>query len=385
MKKAIALLCAIVMLIGVCPLAAADEPDLPKQILDILSLPAWDGYVIGRVNYDVDLKEHGSYSCIYYDQYGHAAAFVLMHNEKEKVLCIFEKNSSGEWYLKAKSAGAVLQSGRIPLITSEVYNQVHVSYLDFERKVDFGLTFERRNGNWYIQYISTDNENQAGVSIYVYENKLKIKEERNGWKETTVRGVTPCLFSQFRISSFPLSVKEARESLSLPPDIPTGSMDCALPQPQSIKFSVNRKYPVYSGPGEQYVRASNGKAAMSTNDWVQVFGRCGDWLLVQYDISSSQMRIGYITASALPKKAKVDEIAFAGFPCEVITNTSLTDDPLGSQKALCSLPSGFSNATFLGCMGDDWAYIEVNDASVGQLRGFVPIDALRIDFETIQE
>ena len=65
---------------------------------------------------------------------------------------------------------------------------------------------------------------------------------------------------------------------------------------QEIRFPGGNKYPVYSGPGKDYLRGARGKASVSTNDWIEVFGREDGWILIQYEIDSSQCRIGYISA-----------------------------------------------------------------------------------------
>ena len=163
-----------------------------------------------------------------------------------------------------------------------------------------------------------------------------------------------------------MTVEKARNSLTLPPDIPSGS----LPDPQSIKFTANKKYAVYSGPGEQYSRGANGKAQMSTNDWVQVFGKENEWIMVQYDISKDHMRIGWIPEKALPKNASVNQLTFIYSDAVVIADSFLTDDPLFSQSSLCTILAD-STVKYLATMGD-WAYIEWNGTNnYKQTRGFV--------------
>lgn len=61
-----------------------------------------------------------------------------------------------------------------------------------------------------------------------------------------------------------------------------------------IEFIQNQKYPVYSGPGEEYLRAGNGKASVSTKDWIQVFGADSGYLMIRYETSPGKHRIGYI-------------------------------------------------------------------------------------------
>lgn len=109
--------------------------------------------------------------------------------------------------------------------------------------------------------------------------------------------------------------------------IPSTMEADALPQGQVIDFPKGKKYPVYSGPGEDYRRlGDDGNATVSTNGWIQVFGREGNWLLIQYNIRDGRNRFGYITASALPGDADVPELNFthkAG-----VLDGSATDDPL---------------------------------------------------------
>lgn len=55
-----------------------------------------------------------------------------------------------------------------------------------------------------------------------------------------------------------------------------GEADAALPDslplggamPQLIPFEGGQTFAVYSGPGQDYGRAAQGKAAVSTNDWI---------------------------------------------------------------------------------------------------------------------
>lgn len=353
----------------------AARQDLPEGIMSILQSPTWEQYEIGQVNYGPGLQDYQSKACYYYDEEKKAAAFVLMHSEKESVLCVFEKNKSGEWYLKGKSASAVLQNGRIPMITAEVYNEFMVSYLDQDRQTDLSVTYRRRNNEWYVYKIDVRDSQGWYTGIVVYDDRLEIFEEKNNWKKRTVPGITASAFDQFSISTFPMTEEKAREVLSLPPEIPTGTGNDSLPNPHRIKFTANKKYAVYSGPGEQYLRSANGKASMSTNDWVQVFGRENGWIMVQYDITSDHMRIGWIREKALPKKASVDDLFFANHGAVVMSNTVMTDDPLFSQSALCTIPAD-TPVLYLASMGD-WAYIE---SSADRLvRGFVLLSELRIN------
>ena len=364
----------LIAVLALSTVSAAGK-NLPDGIMAILQGPAWEQYEIGRVNYGPGLQDYQSSAYSWYDQGKAAAAFVLMHSEKDSVLCVFEKNKSGDWYLKGKSSSAVLQNGRIPQITAEVYNEFMVSYLDQDRQADLTVTYRRKDNEWYVYKIDVRDNQGWYTGIVVYDDRLELFEEKNNWKKRTVPGVTASAFEQFSISTFPMTEEKARETMSLPPEIPTGTGSDHLPNPQRIKFTANKKYAVYSGPGEQYLRSANGKASMSTNDWVQVFGSENGWIMVQYDITSDHMRIGWIPEKALPKKANVNSLTFVNSGATIVSDTVMTDDPLFSQSALRSISAG-TPVLYLATMGD-WAYVE---SSVdGLARGFVMMSELRIN------
>lgn len=101
-----------------------------------------------------------------------------------------------------------------------------------------------------------------------------------------------------------------------------------------MKFTSGRKYKVYADPGEHYGQAESGKAVVSTNDWIQVFGEENGYALIQYDISSDRMRIGFIDSSALPKNADVGELAYEPIEATLRYDASVTDDPLHPRTTI---------------------------------------------------
>ena len=165
--------------------------------------------------------------------------------------------------------------------------------------------------------------------------------------------------------------KTAKENLTVAPALPLSNELVA----QEIKFSGGKKYNVYSAPAKDSVRGGNGKAAVSTNSWIQVFGQEGDWILIQYSIDASRYRIGYIAASALPKNVNVPSLDFQPIDAWVEEEVSLTDDPFYSQSVLAAL-SVNEKVTWLATIGD-WAYVEVTHGKL--MRGFVPLESIRTD------
>lgn len=66
------------------------------------------------------------------------------------------------------------------------------------------------------------------------------------------------------------------------------------------QFPRGKTYEVYRGPGREYGRSANGKASVSTNDYIWIYGIRGDWMLISYDISGGHARYGWISTAGLP-------------------------------------------------------------------------------------
>ncbi|MBQ9211447.1 MAG: hypothetical protein IJ153_07105 [Clostridia bacterium] len=142
-----------------------------------------------------------------------------------------------------------------------------------------------------------------------------------------------------------------------------------------VSFPENMRYAVYTGPGEHYERANDNKAVVSTNDWIEVFGVDKGYAMIQYAITSTQRRIGYIDAAALPAYASVTALEFSYLPVLITRETEMTDDPLGEKTPLHIL-SADTEARWLATM-DDWVYLEWNGGDQ-PARGFVPVAAIRV-------
>lgn len=132
---------------------------------------------------------------------------------------------------------------------------------------------------------------------------------------------------------------------------------------QNASFASNKRYDVYMGPGKSYGRSGNGKAVVSTNDWIQVFGKYSGWLLIQYGIKEGQYRFGWIQDEALPKDEKVKELEFSCGERILIgredSRFCLTDDPLGTKNSILEI-KGVTEVDVLARLGINWVYIRLN-------------------------
>lgn len=149
-------------------------------------------------------------------------------------------------------------------------------------------------------------------------------------------------------------------------------------------FPKNQRYEVYEalvgGDDEPNRRAGNGKAAVSTNGNIWVYATWKGYLLIEYEISNSRNRIGWIDAGQLPEYTLEDvpELPWSWDTEQniygvVTRNTYLTDDPHYNgidPSILASVPAG----TSIRCLGTLGTEILVECFIDQELRmGFVGI------------
>ena len=142
---------------------------------------------------------------------------------------------------------------------------------------------------------------------------------------------------------------------------------------QSYEFMPDKQYSVYCGPGKEYGVAANGKAKVSTNGDIQLFGDENGYALIQYAINENKCRIGYINMS--------DEDFFI-YPsldsnwvygrARAKEDLSMTDDPFLGQNETHRFHAGTEFITLFPM--EEWTFVEV--PSVSPVRGFVPTNQL---------
>lgn len=155
-----------------------------------------------------------------------------------------------------------------------------------------------------------------------------------------------------------------------------GEVPYLLAYPSTKEFPADQLYYVYSGPGEHYLRG-NDEARVSTNGAIRVYGEEDGWLLVEYSISQSSDRVGYIPSSHMLLGQEVPMLELAYLPAIIARNCMVTDDPKLSQRVLCYLEAG-REVTFLGYFSSGWAYIEATTQEGHSVRGCVALRNLTI-------
>lgn len=197
-------------------------------------------------------------------------------------------------------------------------------------------------------------------------------------RDEEIGSVQGILLDALRYTDFealPKTLEEAEKNADVPPGYCFFRGDWNTLLGKTVRFYAGRSFPVHEGPGERYPRSGGGKGAVGTNGWIQVFGQYDGWLLIQYRIDETRLRIGWIEASALPRGAAVPELVLHDDWQEITQECALTDDPMGSGGAILQLKQGTAvrHAAFLG---RDWELVAVTTQDGQTVWGFVPSECM---------
>lgn len=351
---------ALLMLLALPALA---EDAMPQDVADFFATEKRSGYAV---------MDHAVI-----DDY----CFVAARSESgANVLFGFKQSDSGwEYWLKNQNAvpqGEWLEirnaQGSFRLCDNAVYKlpTLFIGRLEpnYHECVDMAAAYVLRNGVWTLETYSVGAMSghcvtfDPGLVVYYTDSTSHVG---------TVRATVQRNIRYVNLSNIPLDYYDAKAKLTVAPTLPAS----AELQAESIKFTGGRKYDVYSAPTRASYRGANGKAVVSTNSWIQVFGVEDGWAMIQYSIDAETYRIGYIVEEALPAKANVGDLNFSPVSAVLTRSATLTDDPFYSQSVMRRLNEGVE-VQWLASIGN-WAYVEVHDGQL--MRGFVPLSALDTD------
>lgn len=320
---------------------------------------------------------------------GEGMAYLLFQKEGENTLCFLTWNGES-WETLFTNSNALLPGDTLPIFSFETYVWLDIIYPE-GAPGGGGLTLacERRNGQWYLERLEIDIPGKDGtyvdhLCLQCYEDRQHLflggrtlHQGRNPQDSLPVAGELYIeSMPQINMGDLDLDAITDRAlalyaGVCFSPVIPDSPGESPFPKGTLVDFTPRETYPVYSGPGKDTLRAAKGKALVSTNDWIQVFGREGDWILIQYGLDNGVLRMGYITAESLPKGVTAEPLAFSRQGGRVSAECTLTDDPLGRQGTLAVLKEGTA-VTSLAALGDTWRYVEGADEKGKMFRGFMP-------------
>lgn len=316
--------------------------------------------------------------------------FALLHKQSERILVGYHR-VNGEMKYWLKNAGAVPQGkeeawfdvGTAGWIDETDWIGNFTGRQVYDDGLCFSVTQLDESGESYEKMVVYRWENgmfrlssyhkTEGGGIRVSDDKLDFIDWSNVVYRGAVQGAVQRDIRYVSFNALPTWIDDAKAKLTVAPNLKDGAFTA-----QKVKFTGGQKYPVYTGPGEDYVRSGNGKGLVSTNGWIEVYGQKDGYILIQYSIDSSHYRFGWIDRNALPEGTSVPAMDFAGISAdtlsEITQDTFLTDDPLFSQNELCSLKAG-QTVSWLAVLNNDWAYVLVN-VNGKMMCGFVRTDCI---------
>ena len=143
------------------------------------------------------------------------------------------------------------------------------------------------------------------------------------------------------------------------------------------EFTPGDTFAVYSAPSAKSWRGANGKASITSGSEIFVAGTANGWLLIQYELNSGVIRVGYVEL----KKIKGDyspgsELSFAATSMKLVDNAVMTDDPINQGTKIGSLKKGAA----VTCLAQYQGMIYVEAKVSGKTaRGFIPAASLGLE------
>ena len=135
----------------------------------------------------------------------------------------------------------------------------------------------------------------------------------------------------------------------------------------------SKRLAVYAAPGENAWRGAMGRAEVSLKEPFDVLGEDNGWWLVEYEISLTQRRVGYVHP-AENSGEDVLPLQWKGCWVELCCDAEVTDDPHGIGEILVTLQKGQSVWCY-GSVNAFWAYVET-EAEGKAARGFIPLASI---------
>ena len=317
--------------------------------------------------------------------------FALLTKAKERLLVGY-REEAGQMVCWLKSHGAVMQGNEeawfdaVPKGETR-YTEDGTPYLT--DGLSFSVTRLDDAGEMYLKSVTYHWED-GGFKLTGYKDLdefygdvdvangvLHFSNRLEGWEFGKAYGTVQRDLRYVSYDALPKTVEEAKKQLTRAPELRHDGLN-SVPNMdvKEVQFTGGRTYPVYQGPGKPYGRAAGGKASVSTNDWIQVFCRYNGYVMIQYDISAEQYRVGWIDEDALPKGANVSEVDLQLAREDQTTLSyacALTDDPYNSGRQIAWLEAGTPMLEVIYNLYG-WSYVRVH-VDGQTICGFVPSDA----------
>lgn len=361
----------LAFLLALCPLPAhAAEPAAPitlaPGIAEALQIPALEGFT------PVFCSDGATPA---YASGAPDFVFVIAQKGQQSTLCILQTQEDGRYTLALANAQILPPIAERPNI--DVFPGVSIAIAYPNESIE--IIHQPATGEWLVStyYFMDAGGNSYSIRHDTYDLFCQIAraDDTPGVSVHLPFSALETAFDRFDPQAAQAFLLAQYENRNGPRPVPASGSDYNLPEPQVVAFPKGKKYDVYTGPGKKYLRSGaevGQQATVSTNDWIQVFGREGDYLLICYNLRDGRNRFGYIHASALPRGVTVPTLAFDDWT-QIAGFTWLTDDPFRDQAEIAIVQEG-SPLTVLCAYGEEWAYVEYNNGGK-PCRGFIQTEA----------
>ena len=267
MKRSVmALLCALLCLTATAAMAL-NRSDVPDEVLSVIS-DRWPAWTLEDYTQLEDLPDGNDYG------------FALLGLDGRRALTGFRAQDGGAMRYWLRTETAVPQGKGLawlgrdwndadwpenlvedggPRYEGETRDALLV-YLSPESGEDQIVCYRWRNGGFRLSGYLTPGDTPDDDRLFarVSEGMIEFYPFYGGRTDGNVTTVYGDLQTELRYASFatfPMSISEAREKLSLAPKRIVAGMFEA----KDVQFTGGQKFPVYLGPGETYAQSGNGK------------------------------------------------------------------------------------------------------------------------------
>lgn len=148
---------------------------------------------------------------------------------------------------------------------------------------------------------------------------------------------------------------------------------------------------VYTGPASSYYRTASGKAYVANGASLRIWGREGDYYLIEYAAlsgSKTVTRFSFIPVNRLSARGSVERLEYGWAPIRIASGAHMADAPDQSHSyntIEIDRKNAFALAKYVDEDGVTWVYFEsigyANTASnqgYVSVRGFVPVSEVEL-------
>lgn len=375
-KRLLSLL--LICLLAFAPAAHAALAPNASVLNDALRGTPYEGYTISCQTFAMQ-----------YGEPGNSSAYAIANKDGINVLCAFEENK-GDWHLRVANENALPDDP----------TQLSITIADHSPLV--AIKADTAGGSIQLQFVINSYDVNAPYTWPLFEVMNTVSgadgrtpftvqvapsEETGKWTITengeykSYEDHAYARMEDFDFQEIPLTRADADaiwhgmdKTVYIERDERAAAASLHKLVGREITLPGDQTLPVYSGPGEAYLRGASGKAAVSTNAPLTVYATNFDWVLISYDVSTGE-RFGYISRSHMLADVSIDHELNSGTMSVGLTTreVAVLDNLSDPDAPLCVLP--YQTPLEVYATLGEWLYVGSFSDSGFSCRGFIPMYA----------